>query len=746
MRIPPPPPTRVEPIEETLHGVRVVDPYRWLEDSDSAETRAWTDAQNAHTRASLDRLPFRERLAARITELWSIGLLETPRAHRGRYFFRRRGPEHDQAVLYLRRGPHGGDEVVVDPNALAAEKLVPGERGFDARPAGEPDRPATGLVSLDWWFPSADGRLVAYGLSHGGDEQSTLHVVEVDTARVLEDRIPHTRHATVAWLRDGSGFYYTRYPAPGTVPPGEERYRKHVRVHHLGDDPAADPVVHEPREPTDFPTVSLSPDGRWLLVHMHHGWAKTSVHVLDRERPGAGFRAIGEDLDAIFNASVADGRLYLHTNWEAPNWRLLALDPTDLEKEAAPPGEGGGPARANAASPSGFASPSRSRSSVDLARAATLISERPDVVLRDVRLAGGAIAAHELADASSRLRIYAPDGALLREVPLPGLGSLESSFPDTPLWGRWDEPDLLFTFQSFTTPPVAFRHEVRSGETEEFARLPDPPGLHSEPYEVRQVRCVSRDGTAVPVFLVHRRGLRADGSNPTVLLGYGGFNVDLTPFYISTLPLWVESGGVYAVAVLRGGGEFGEAWHRAGMLANKQNVFDDFIAAADWLVRERYTSRERLAIWGGSNGGLLVGAALTQRPDLCRAAVSAVPLLDLLRYHHFQIAKLWIAEYGSADDPEEFRWLHAYSPYHRVLQGERYPAVFLTTALGDTRVDPMHARKMAALLQAASASRLPVLLRIETAAGHGQGKPRWKQVEEFTDTWSFVFWQLGVEV
>jgi prolyl oligopeptidase len=684
VRLGPPPPTRADPVVETLHGQRIVDPYRWLEDSESAETTAWTEAQNAYTRSHLDALPFRSRLRSRLAQLWSVGLLSTPEVRAGRYFYTRRAADQDQAILYLRRGADAAEETLVDPNALG-----------DGR-----------LVTIDWWYPSWDGRLVAYGLSHGGDELSTLHVVDVETGGVLDDRIPHTRFSTVAWLPEGSGFYYTRYPAPGTVPAGEEHYHKRVRFHRLGSEASEDPLVFgEGRAPTDMPAVSISRDGRWLLVHVHQGWAKQSLYLLDLARREAGFVPLGEEFAAIFSGHIEDDRLFLHTNWEAPNWRLVELDPSAL----------------------------------DLASRRTLIAERQDVILENVAYVGGRICASELEDASARVRVYRADGTYEREVPLRGIGSV------TGMGGEWGTPELLCVYESFLEPPTVLRADLRAGVTETFARLAPPADFAPESYEVRRVRYRSKDGTQVPMFLIFRRGLRADSSNPTILYGYGGFNVNMTPTYFRTMPIWVESGGLFAVAVLRGGGEFGESWHRAGMLERKQNVFDDFLAASDWLVRERYTSRDRLALYGGSNGGLLVGAAMTQRPDVARAVVSAVPLLDMLRYHHFRIAKLWIAEYGSAEDPEQFSWLAAYSPYHGVRDGESYPAVLFTTALGDSRVDPMHARKMAARLQNASGSTLPILLRVEALAGHGQGKPRWKQIEESTDIWSFFFWQLGVE-
>jgi prolyl oligopeptidase len=679
-------------VRETLHGVEIEDPHRWLEETDDPGVRRWTAEQNAATRQALDAPPFRERIRGRLDELLQVGLLEVPVASAGAAFFLRRGAHQDQSLLYVREPGSDGDRALVDPNELAGDHLV----------------------TIDWFFPSADGRLVAYGLSRGGDELSTLHVMDVENGRVLDDRIPDTRFSSVAWLPDASGFYYTRYPAKGSVPPGEERYNVRVRCHGLGDDPAQDPVVFgEGGEPTDRFDLSLSRDGRFLLIHVHKGWAKTILFVLDRARDGE-LRSTGEERDAIFAGQFAEERLYALTNWEAPNWRVLELDPETLDVEGA----------------------------------RTVLAEREETIVDEIALVAGRLVAHELENASSRICAYAlPEGGLEREIELPGLGSVQGT-PNlrTPgIAGEWDGDELLLGFTSFLQPPAVLRCDLATGAVMTFARLEAPARFDPASYETRQVHCRSADGTSIPIFLVHRRGLRIDGTAPVYLTGYGGFNIGMTPYWISALPLWVESGGVFAVAVLRGGNEFGERWHRDGMLERKQNVFDDFIAAADWLVGEGYTSRERLAIAGGSNGGLLVGAALTQRPDLCRAVVCEVPLLDMLRYHGFQVARLWISEYGSADDPDQFHWLHAYSPYHRVVGGERYPAVLLTTALGDTRVDPMHARKMAARLQAATASDRPILVRVDEDAGHGIGKPRSKQLDSATDLWTFVFWQLGVE-
>jgi len=653
--------------------------------------KRWTAEQNALTKQTLGALPFRDRVRRRLDDVLQVGLLEVPRVAAGTAFFLRREPHQDQSVLYVRAPGSSDDRALVDPNALAGDHLV----------------------TIDWFFPSVDARFVAYGLSRGGDELSTLHVVDVASGDVLADRIPDTRFSSVAWLLDATGFYYTRYPAKGSVPPGEESYNTRVRFHRLGGDPDEDPIVFgEGRPSTDIFELAVSHDGRWLLVHAHQGWAKTILFVCDLSS-GGDFRSTGEEHEAIFRGEIGGGRLYVLTNWDAPNWRVLELDPATL----------------------------------DLGSARTVVPERDDAIITEIALVGRRLVAHELEDASSRVRIYAlRGGALEREVALPDVGSVKGTPSRTPgIAGEWDRDELLFGFTSFLHPPAIFRCDPATGAVTTFAQLEAPPRFDPASCETRQVRCRSADGTMVPVFLVHRRGLQLDGSAPLFLTGYGGFNVAMTPYWISALPLWVESGGVFAVVVLRGGNEFGERWHRDGMLERKQNVFDDFIAAADWLVHEGYTSRERLAIGGRSNGGLLVGAVLALRPDLCRAVVCEVPLLDMLRYHHFQLAKLWIAEYGSADDAAQFRWLQAYSPYHRVVDGERYPAVLLTTTLGDTRVDPMHARKMAARLQAATASDRPVLVRVDKDEGHGIGKPRSKQLEAATDFWTFVFWQLGVE-
>jgi prolyl oligopeptidase len=667
-------------VVERLHGVTIADPYRWLEDASSTATRAWCEAQARHTRSVLEAVPFRDRLRARLTALFAIGVLTPPAVRRGRYFYLRREGDQQQPILYLREGRRGGDRVLIDAARLS------------------PD----GATALDWYYPSPDGRLLAYGLSEGGTEMSTLRVLDVDTGRDLPDEIRGTRACSVAWFPDGSGFFYTRYPEPGTVPAGEEHYHRHVFEHALGGDWRRDPrVFGEGRPPEDWPSVDVSPDGRWLVVSVSRGWTRTDVYLKDR-RGDDGFVAVAEGREALFGPTVRNDRLYLHTNLDAPRYRLMAVDPERAGRDAW----------------------------------RELIPEGPDV-LEGVAAVGDRLLVLHLHDASSRLALHDRDGRRLHEVGLPGIGSVEG------IGGEWSGDEAFFGFSSFTTPPQVFRVDLASGASELWRKV--AADVDPQDYRVRLVRYVSRDETPISMFLVHRRDRPSDGRGPAVLTGYGGFGVSLTPTFGRGVLLFLESGGLYAVAHLRGGSEYGEEWHRAGMLDRKENVFDDFLAAADHLVAEGHAAADRLAILGGSNGGLLVGVALTRRPERFRAAVCQVGLFDMLRYHRFRIARLWVPEYGSPDDPEAFRWLHAYSPYHHVRDGTPYPAVLLTTGESDSRVDSLHARKMAARLQAATSSDRPVLLRIEARAGHGQGRPLSKALTEWTDVWTFLLAELGME-
>ncbi|HEX5506250.1 MAG TPA: prolyl oligopeptidase family serine peptidase [Thermomicrobiales bacterium] len=678
------PPTRVEPVTDRLHDDAITDPYRWLEE-DSAATRAWTEQQNRYTADLLARGPGRESWRDRLGALLQAGFASSPVARGGRVFFTMRQGAQNQPLLYVREGD--ATRALLDPNTWSAD----------------------GTVAIDWWHPSPDGARVAYGVSASGDERSTLRLLDVAAGRDQGETIPDTRYCSVAWLPDAGGFFYTRLPAAGSVPPGEENYHQRVRFHRLGADPAADPVVFGEGFPSEERfEVDLAPGGRWLLVTASEGWVKSEVYLKDlragRPDDAAGFVPVATGRDALYAGQILDDRLYLLTNDGAPNYRVFAVDPAR-------------PARA------GWRE----------------VVPEGDALLQACRAVGPVLALCYLRDAVAAVRLADRDGRPAGDLALPGLGTVAE------LDGEPDGGEFFFTYTSFFDPPGIYRYDLAAGALAPYERVAAP--LDTAAFVAEQVHYTSRDGTEVPMFLLHRRDLARDGRRPVVLTGYGGFNIALAPAYNAGFLAWVERGGVIAQPSLRGGSEYGERWHRAGMLGNKQNVFDDFLAAAEWLIAAGYTDRDHLGIRGGSNGGLLVGAALTQRPELFRAVVCAVPLLDMLRYHHFLIARLWIPEYGSADDPEQYAWLRAYSPYHHVERGTRYPAILFTAAESDSRVHPLHARKMAALVQAsttANPDERPVLLRVETKAGHGAGKPQGKLLDEQVDIWGFLAWQLGV--
>ena len=602
------------------------------------------------------------------------------------YFYVRRDGVQNQPVLMVREGVHGKDRALVDVNLLSAD----------------------GTVALDWWAPSDDGKYVAYGTSPGGSEESTLRVVETATGKVLPDSIDRTRHANLAWKKDNSGFYYGRTPKKGDVPAGEEVYHVKIFYHALGSDPEKDSLIFGAgRHAQDIPVAQLADDDDgWLLITVYEGYTKTEMYLQDL-KAGTPPVEITSGKDFTYSGEILRGQLYIFTNEDAPRYRVMRVD-------ARRPGR-------------------------EFWRE---IVPESDAVLKNVLIVHGNIFGLYEKNATSLLKIFSSEGHFLSDVKLPELGSI------TAIGGKWDSEEAFFGFQSFTVPPSVYMIDFEAGNATELWARVDAPAIDPSAYEVKQVWFTSKDGTKVPMFVFHKKGLALNGKNPTLLTGYGGFNISLTPSFAGDRYLWLEHGGVFAVANLRGGSELGEEWHRAGMLDKKQNVFDDFIAAAEYLIAQKYTDKDHLAIRGGSNGGLLMGAAFTQRPELFRAVVCAVPLLDMLRYQHFQIAKLWIPEYGSAEDAKQFDWLYAYSPYHHVKAGTEYPAILFMTAESDTRVDPMHAKKMAALMQAEAANGMsrerPILLRIEPKAGHGVGKPVTKQIEELTDVYSFLFWQLGV--
>jgi len=714
-----PPKAKVEVVEYNIHGHKIADPYRWMEDSNSPATEEYVREQLAYTRSILDPLPGRAQIHERLKELLSIGTIGTPQIGGKYYFYTRREGSQNQPVLLVREGVHGKDRPLVDVNQMATD----------------------GTIALDWWFPSEDGKYVAYGTSTSGSGESTLRVVETASGKVLPDTLERTRFASVAWKKDNSGFYYSRHPKKGDVPPGEEVYHVKIFYHTLGSDPAKDPLIFgEGRKAEDVPQVQLADDDdRWLLITVFEGWAKSEMYLQDL-KGGTAPVEITSGKNFLYNGEVFKGNLYILTNEDAPRFHAFVVDAANPKRE----------------------------------NWKEIIPET-DAVLESGAILDGKISAQYEKNASSLLKLFALDGKTVSDIPLPTIGSV------TGIGGKWNRREAFFGFHSFTVPPSVYQVDLAdaggrrdagatvgrvganleggeagvTGATVGSTLKPslwdkvDAPGINPAEYEVQQVWFTSKDGTKVPMFVFHKKGLELNGKNPTLLTGYGGFNISETPSFVPGRYVWLEHGGVVAVANLRGGAEFGEDWHRAGMLDKKQNVFDDFISAAEFLIADKITDKDHLAIQGGSNGGLLMGAAFTQRPDLFRAVVCQVPLLDMLRYQNFQIAKLWIPEYGTAEDPKQFEWLYAYSPYHHVKPGTEYPAIMFMTADTDTRVDPMHAKKMAALMQAEAANgqsrERPILLRIEPKAGHGAGKPITKQIEEGTDIYSFLFWQLGRE-
>jgi prolyl oligopeptidase len=666
----------------------VPDPHRWLEDGDAADVRAWTEAQNARTGEALRAMGGGDLLRARLRELLEIGFVmgpavRTTREGTRRYFHQKREGKQDQPVLYVRDGVGGADRPLVDPGALAGDSTT----------------------AVDWWHPSHDGALVAWGRSESGSEESTLYVRDVVTGKDLADRIPETRHASVAWLPDGRSFYYTRYPRAGSVPAGDEKYFCRVYRHVLGDDPARDALVFgEGRDKIDVPSVEVSPNGRWLVVRVHRGWQKSEIFVRELSRgEEAPFVPIVTGEDALFEPIALDDCLYVRTNHDASRYRLFAVDYTRPGREAW----------------------------------REIVPETDDV-LADALVIDRTIVLVYMHEAATRLERVDLEGRPLGAIELPAISTAMVS-------GAKDGDEAFLSLTSFVMPPEVLRFDLTTGKAESWDRV----GARFAPrgVAVRRLYATSKDGTRIPMFLVEKEGTPRDGRAPAILYGYGGFNINQTPAFSVRALTAVERGCVWVSAILRGGGEFGEEWHRAGMRDKKQNVFDDFIACAEKLVEEKVTTPGRLAIIGGSNGGLLVAAATVQRPELFRVGVSLVPLTDMLRYHLFRIGKLWIPEYGDPDDPEDFPFLHAYSPYHHVRDGESYPSMMFATAESDSRVDPMHARKMAARMQEAQGAKgRPILLRVESKAGHGAGKPVSKLVDEMADELVFLFHELGAKV
>jgi prolyl oligopeptidase len=675
----------VDPVVEEHHGVRVEDPYRWLEELDSPETRGWIDAQNRLTFDFLAKIPARERLKRRITELWDYEKYGVPFRKGGRYFFTRNDGLQNQSVLYVLDRLDGEPRALLDPNALSED----------------------GTVALTTYAVSENGRLLAYALSAKGSDWLEWKVRDIDTGRDLADRLRWSKFSGASWTHDSAGFFYSRYDAPaeGAEYKGANYHHK-LYYHRIGDPQEHDRLVYERPDEKEWGFGgAVTDDGTTLLIVVWKGTHRENlVFLKDLARPDAPIVELIREWDADYSfVDKVGATIYFKTDLDAPMGRVIAVD---------------------------LANPDRSawREVIPESREA----------LEGVGLVDDRLVAAYLQDAHSRVRIFDLEGKPVRDVELPGKGTAVG------FGGRREDKETFFAFTSFTAPGTIYRYDMPSGRAEVFRE----PKLRFDPadYEVKQVFYASRDGTRVPMFLTHKKGIRLDGGNPVYLYGYGGFNISLTPAFSVSVVAWMETGGVFAQPNIRGGGEYGKPWHEGGMKLRKQNCFDDFIAAAEWLIANGYTRRDKLAIGGASNGGLLVGACMTQRPDLFAACVPAVGVLDMLRFHKFTIGWAWTSDYGSPDNAEEFRALLAYSPYHNLKPGTRYPATLVVTADHDDRVYPGHSFKFAARLQACQApGGPPTLIRIDVKAGHGMGKPTSKVIEEAADRWAFLTWALGVE-
>jgi prolyl oligopeptidase len=680
------PPTRTVEQVDDFHGTKVADPYRWLEDDvrTSKDVADWVEAQNKVTFGFLKAIPQRETIQKRLTELWDYEKIGAPFKRGGRYYFSKNNGLQNHSVLYRQETLDSEPVVLLDPNSWSAD----------------------GTVALAGTAFSDDGRWVAYGVQDAGSDWNTWKIMEIETGRVLDDELKWIKFNAPQWTPDSRGLFYCRYPQPQEGA-AFQSLNKNMKVyfHRVGTAQASDVLVYErPDQPDWGFQPSVSEDGRYLVLTV---WVGTDdryrVVIRDLTEPYALPYELIDNFEHEYSFIGNDEQvLYFQTNLDAPRRRVIAID---LKKPAKEHWQ-------------------------------ELIPQTGDA-LEGVGIVGNMFVCTYLKDARSQIKLHDIKGRFVRDVELPGIGSA-GGFD-----GRRKDTDTFYSFSSFATPPTTYSYNMITGESKLFRKA--PVKFNPDDYETSQVFYTSRDGTKVPMFLTHRKGLKLDGSNPTLLYGYGGFNISLTPSFSVSRLAWMEMGGVLAVANLRGGGEYGQAWHKAGTKLNKQNVFDDFIAAAEWLIENKYTSSKKLAIQGGSNGGLLIGACMTQRPDLFGACLPAVGVMDMLRFHQFTAGRFWTDDYGSAENPEEFAALLKYSPYHNLASGVRYPATLVTTADTDDRVVPGHSFKFAAQLQASQSGSAPVLIRIETRAGHGAGKPTAKIIEEAADQWAFLVKTLEMD-
>jgi prolyl oligopeptidase len=670
---------------DDYHGVKVADPYRWLEDTDSTDTRSWIEAENKLTFGYLEQIPYRKAIHDRLMKLWNYERYGIPEKQGGRYFYQHNTGLQNQSVLYVAESLTAEPRLLLDPNTLSTD----------------------GTVALVGHAVSEDGKLLAYGTSASGSDWMEWRVRDVSTGNDLPDLIKWVKFSGASWTKDGKGFFYSRYDEPkqGTMLRDANYFQK-LYFHRLGTPQAEDKLIYERPDNKELGFAGqVTDDGRYLVITVWQGTSpKNRLYYKDLSKPDSEVVKLLDDFDAEYQFIDNDGPVFwMKTDLEAPRGRVIAIDTQHPERT----------------------------------NWKTIVPQGKDK-LNSANVLNNSFVLAYLKDAQTEVRVYDLKGTFVRNVDLPGIGTAEG------FGGKRNDKETFYAFTSFIVPTTIYRYDLGGGKSAVFRQ----PKVDFDPnkYETEQVFYNSKDGTRVPMFLTHKKGLKLDGQNPVLLYAYGGFNISLTPAFSVPNIVWLEMGGVYAQPNLRGGGEYGEDWHQAGTKLKKQNVFDDFIGAAEWLIANHYTTPAKLAIRGGSNGGLLVGACLTQRPDLYGATLPQVGVMDMLRFHKFTIGWAWTSDYGSSDDPEIFKALYAYSPLHNLKPGTKYPATMVTTADHDDRVVPGHSFKFAATLQADQAGQAPVLIRIETKAGHGAGKPISKQIEEIGDAWTFVAKNLKMDV
>ncbi|MEI2422444.1 prolyl oligopeptidase family serine peptidase [Limnospira fusiformis] len=674
------PHTRQSDQVDEYHGIQVTDPYRWLEDLDSDETKAWVTAQNQVTFDYLSTIPSRQKLSDRLTQLWNYERYSIPFREGQRYFYFKNDGLQNQSVLYVMDSWEGEPRVLLDPNQLSED----------------------GTVALSGIAISEDGNLIAYGLSASGSDWQEWKVMDINTLKPLEDHLKWIKFSGASWTHDNQGFFYSRYDEPNEETQFEDiNYYQKLFYHRLGTSQSEDVLIYERPDQKEWGFNGfVTEDGQYLIISVWRGTdPKNLVFYRDLTKPDSPVVELISEFEAEYSFIDNQGETFwFKTDLDAPMGRVIAIN-------------------------------------INTGNRYQIIPEAIET-LEGVSTLNNQFVALYLKDARSQVNIFHLDGTLVREVELPGIGSV-GGFD-----GKREDTETFYSFTSFTTPPTIYKYNIVTGESQLY-RQPTVD-FNPEDYQTNQVFYSSPDGAMVPMFITHKKGLKLDGNNPTILYGYGGFSISLTPNFSVSRLVWMEMGGLYAVANLRGGGEYGQQWHQAGMKLKKQNVFDDFIAAAEWLIHHNYTQVNKLAISGGSNGGLLVGACMTQRPELFGAALPAVAVMDMLRFHKFTIGWAWTSEYGSPENEEEFQVLYRYSPLHNLQPGTAYPATLITTGDHDDRVVPAHSFKFISALQAAHSGDNPVLIRIETKAGHGAGKPMAKIIEEIADQFAFLVRVLDI--